>query len=67
MPEEDNDEPLILEVNKEEEEVDEDEDEEDKDDVDDSIDELQKLDENEQVQVLESTAVVHETVTKVGY
>ena len=65
MPEEDNDGPLILEVDKEEEGVDEDEEYED--DVDDGIDELQELDENEWGQVLESMAVVLETVTKVGY
>ena len=65
MPEEDNDGPLILEVDKEEEGVDEDE--EDEDDVDDGIDKLQELDENEWGQVLESMAVVLETVTKVGY
>ena len=67
LPEKDNDEPLILEVDEEENEVDEDEDEEDEDDVDNGIDELQELDKNEWDQVLESMAVVHETVTKVGY
>ena len=46
---------------------DEDEDVEDKDDEDDDINELQELSEDERDQVLEDTAVVRETLTKVMY
>jgi hypothetical protein len=46
---------------------DEDEDVEDRDDEDDDIDELQELSEGERDQMLEDTAVVRETVSKVLY
>ena len=61
--EEDAEEELVPEI--EEEDEDEGEDDDDQDDEDDSIDELQELTKSEQEQVLENTAVVHQTVTKV--
>jgi hypothetical protein len=64
MPEEDNNDELVPEVD-EDDEDDKEEVIEDKDDEDDGINELQELSENERAQVLEDTAVVRETVTKV--
>ena len=63
VSEEDAEEELILEIK--EEEDDEGEDDDDQDDKDDGIDELQELTESEREQVLENTAVVRQTVTKV--
>jgi len=62
LVDEDDDDQLMPEVD--EEECDEEADEE-KDDEDDGINELEKLSEDEREQVLEDTAAVRETVTKV--
>ena len=71
MSEEDDDNQLLPENDEEdsEEEGEEDveEDVEENDDEDDGINELEELSENEWVQVLENTAGVRETVTKVCY
>jgi hypothetical protein len=69
MPEEDDDDQLIPEDDDDDDddEDDEEEDDQDEDDQDDGIDELEALSENERVQVLEDTAVVRETVTKVRH
>ena len=63
VSEEDAKEELVLEIK--EEDKDEGEDDDDQDDKDDSIDELQELTKSEREQVLENTAVVCQTVTKV--
>ena len=63
VSEEDDKEELVLEIK--EEDKDEGEDDDDQDDKDNSIDELQELTESEWEQVLENTAVVCQTVTKV--
>ena len=61
--EEDAEEELVPEI--EEEDEDEGEDDDDQDDEDDGIDKLQELTESKQERVLENTAVVCQTVTKV--
>ena len=61
--EEDAEEELVPEI--EEEDKDEGEDDDDQDNKDDGIDELQELTESEWERVLENTAVVCQTVTKV--
>jgi hypothetical protein len=66
MPEEDDDQPLP-EDDAEDDEDDKEEDVEEEDDEDDGINELEELSEDEQVQVLEDTAEVRKTVTKVSY
>jgi len=66
MPEEDDDQPLP-EDNAEDNEDDKEEDVEEEEDEDDGINELEELSEDEQVQVLEDTAEVRKTVTKVNY
>ena len=63
VSEEDAKEELVLEIK--EEDKDEGEDDDDQDDKDNSIDELQELTESERERVLENTAVVCQTVTKV--
>jgi hypothetical protein len=66
MPEEDDDQPLP-EDDAEDDEDDEEEDIREEDDEDDGINELEELNEDKQVQVLEDTAEVRNTVTKVSY
>ena len=66
MPEEDDDQPLP-EDDAEDDEDDEEEDVREEDDEDDGINELEELNEDEQAQVLEDTAKVRNTVTKVSY
>ena len=63
VSEEDAKEELVLEIK--EEDKDEGEDDDDQDDKDNSIDELQELTKSERERVLENTAVVCQTVTKV--
>jgi len=68
MPEEDDDNQLIPEDGEDDNDNDDkdvEEEEEDKNDEDNSIDKLQELSENERTWILESTATVCETVTKV--
>jgi hypothetical protein len=65
MPEEDDNNQLLPENGKEDGEEDVEEDVEENDDEDDGINELEELSENERAQVLENTAGVCETVTKV--
>lgn len=66
MPEEDDDQPLP-EDDAEDDEDNKEEDVEEEEDEDDGINELEELSEDEQVQVLEDTAEVRKTVTKVSY
>ena len=63
MLEEDDSDKLMPEDNNDD---DDDKDDEDNDDEDDGINELEELNENERAQVLENTAEVRETVTKVS-
>ena len=65
----DDDDPAMVEDDEEDEEEDEegqDENEDDKDDMDNNINELDELGKEERTRVLEETAVVRETVTKVS-
>jgi hypothetical protein len=66
MPEEDDNDQLIPEDDDENDEDDPEVDDEENDDDDNGIDELEELSENERAQVLENTAEVRETVTKVS-
>ena len=66
MPEEDDEMPLP-ENDEEDDEDDEEEDVQEDDDEDDGINELEELSEEEQAQVLDNTAEVRNTVTKVSY
>jgi len=63
----DDDDLLILETVEEDKEEDNKDEDEDKDDDDDGIDELEMLSGNERTQVLEDTAAVRATVTKVRH
>ena len=65
MLEEDDDQ-LLPEDSAEDDEDNEEEDIKERDDEDDSINKLEELSEDEQVQVLEDTADIHNTVTKVS-
>ena len=67
MPEEGDDDQLLPEDDTEDDEDDSEEGAKKNDDEDNDINELDELSENEQVQVLENTVEVHETVTKVSY
>ena len=67
MLEEDDDNQLLPENDEEDSEEEGEEDVEENDNEDDGINELEELSENEWVQVLENTAGVRETVTKVCY
>ena len=57
----------LPENDEEDNEDDEEEDVQEDDDKDDGINELEELSEEEQAQVLDNTAEVHNTVTKVSY
>jgi len=70
VPEEDSDDESLPEVEQDNDHGDDDDDDEEdeeegNDDEDDGVDELQELSQNERVRIMESTAVVRTTVTKV--